>query len=329
MPLKLYRRGEIWHYRGTVAGRRLRGTTETSDKGRAQRIAAEAEARAWQRRLDGPGSTLTFADGALSYRQSGKSTRFLNKVEDHWKNTLIADIKGTDVLKAAIKVYPTAGPSTRNRQFVVPTQAIINHCAGLDLCPYLKVKRFKVQTKIKEPATLEWCEAFAANASPHLGALCLFMFGTGARIGEAVALVWGDVDLTRRTAKIRQTKVGDERIAHLPPRLVAAIANIPSNRNPQDQVFRYVDRESVRQVWDGAIKRAKIKKLSPHSCRHGFATTMLHNKIDVKTVAKLGGWKDVATLVRTYAHAMGDPTVTDVVFGTNLAQDAKDEASTA
>ena len=320
MPFKLYRRGEIWHYRGTVAGRRLRGSTETSDKARAQRIAAEKEARAWQRRLDGPGATLTFADAALSYRQAGKSTRFLTPVEDHWNDTLVADITGEDVRKGAVTVYKTAGPATRNRQFIVPTQAIINHCAELNLCPLIRVKRFKVVTAIKEPATLAWCNAFAANASPHLGALCLFMFGTAARIGEAVALLWRAVDLSAGTAKIRQTKIGAERIAHLPPQLVAALANIPSNRNPDDQVFKYVDRESVRQVWDSAIKRAGIKKLSPHSCRHGFATSMLHTGIDVKTVAKLGGWKDVATLVRTYAHAMGDSTVTNVLFGTPLTR---------
>ncbi|TJW87350.1 MAG: site-specific integrase, partial [Mesorhizobium sp.] len=173
----------------------------------------------------------------------------------------------------------------------------------------------------------QWVTVFAASASPHLGALCLFMFGTGARIGEAVALTWNDVDLAQRTALIRQTKVNDERLAHMPPPVVAALANIPSNRNPDDLVFRYVNRESVRKVWDSAIARAEIKKLSPHCCRHGFATTLLHRGVDVKTVAKLGGWKDVATLVKTYAHAMGDRTVTNVLFGTNLAQPGIQKAS--
>jgi hypothetical protein len=78
----------------------------------------------------------------------------------------------------------------------------------------------------------------------------------------------------------------------------------------------------VPQSWDEAIKRAKIKKLSPHSCRHGFAKTMLHNGI-VKTIAKLGGWKDAATLLRTYALAMGDRTVTNVLFSANLIQGAR------
>lgn len=320
MPLEIYKRGSIWHYRGTVAGRRIRGSSETSDKARAQRIAAEREKREWTRHLDGPGATLTFADAAIAYREAGKPTRFLVRIEDHWRDTPVREITEKAVRRASIKLYPNAGPATRNRQAIVPTQAVINFCAEEEWCPRLKVKRFKVETRIKEPATLDWVNAFAANASPHLGALCLFMFGTGARIGEAVSVAWDDVDLTARTAKIRQTKVGAERIAHLPPQLVAALSNIPSNRNPDARVFGYADRENVRKVWDAAITRAGIRKLSPHSCRHGFATTMLHAKVDVKTVAELGGWRDVATLVKTYAHAMSDRTVTNVLFGTNLTQ---------
>jgi integrase len=153
------------------------------------------------------------------------------------------------------------------------------------------------------------------------------MFGTAARIGEAVSLTWDDVDLTARTARIRQTKIGAERIAHLPPRVIVALSNIPSNRNPEERVFKYTARDNVRQVWNAAIERAGIRQLSPHSCRHGFATSLLHAGIDVKTVAELGGWKDVATLVRTYAHAMSDRTVTNVLFGTDLTQTASDNAA--
>lgn len=321
MPIEIYKRGAIWHYRGTVAGRRLRGTTKTSDKARAQRIAAERENAAWKRHLDGPGATLTFADAAIAYRQAGKPTRFLERVEDYWKDALVRDITSASVRAAAIKLYPDAGAATRNRQAIVPIQAIINFAAENEWCAHLKVKRFKVEKKIKEPVTSSWVDRFAANASPHLGALAMFMYGTGARIGEAVAITWADVDLHARTVLIRQTKLGgDERIAHLPPRLLAAISNIPSNRKPDEKVFRYTHANAVRQVWNNAIKRAGIKQLSPHSCRHGFATTMLHRGIDVKTVAHMGGWKDVATLVKTYAHAMTDRTVTNVLFDTELAQ---------
>ncbi|TNC74142.1 tyrosine-type recombinase/integrase [Rubellimicrobium roseum] len=320
MPVKLYRRGQIWHYRGTVAGRRLRGSTGTTDKTLAQRIASDAESRAWKGHLDGPAAHLTFAQAAIAYREAEKPTRFLDKIEDHWRDTPVRQITAEAIRQSARKLYPNGKAATRNRQVIKPTVAIINFAAELGWCPPIKGKRFKEETAPKRPATKEWAEAFAAHASPHLGALCLLMLGTGARISEAMAITWGDVDLTRRLVTIRQNKVLDTRIAHLPPPVLAALANIPSNRQPETKVFPWAARDSVRQTWNNVCERAGIERLTPHSCRHGFATTLLRAGNDVKTVAKLGGWKDATTVLRTYAHAIDDPTLTDAIFGTPVTQ---------
>jgi len=325
MPLKIHRRGKIWHYRGTVAGRRLRGSTGATDKAIAERIAAEREARAWQGHLDGPQAHLTFAQAAIAYRADGRSTRFLEAIEDHWRDTPVKDITSGAIRASALQLYPKAGPATRNRQVIVPTQAIINHAAELEWCAPIRVRRFPVERRIKQPATRQWVEAFAAHASPHLGAMCLFMFGTGARLGEACALTWADVDLDARTARIRQTKVGRERIAHLPTPVLVAIANSPSNRRPADPVFRYIRRDSVRPVWMKVCDRAGIARLSPHACRHGFATAMLHAGFDVKTTADRGGWSSPTVLLNTYAHAVADPTVTDALFDTDMTQPTDQE----
>lgn len=325
MPLKIHRRGKIWHYRGTVAGRRLRGSTGATDKAIAERIAAEREARAWQGHLDGPEAHLTFAQAAIAYRADGRATRFLEPIEDHWRDTPVKDITGGAIRASALQLCPNAGPATRNRQVIVPTQAIINHAAELEWCAPIRVRRFPVERRIKQPATRQWAEAFAAHASPHLGALCLFMFGTGARLGEACALTWADVDLDARTARIRQTKVGRERIAHLPTPVLVAIANIPSNRRPAEPVFRYARRDSVRPVWMKVCDRAGIARLSPHACRHGFATAMLHAGFDVKTTADRGGWSSPTVLLNTYAHAVADPTVTDALFDTDVTQPTDQE----
>src|SRR5688500_19027979 len=131
MPLKIYRREEVWHYRGTVAGRRLRGTTGTADKATAERIAAEREARQWRGHLDGPEAVLTFAQAAILYRKAGKPTRFLTLIEDYWKDTPVRLITIGAVRQSAIELFPNASGATRNRQVVVVTQAIINHAAEL------------------------------------------------------------------------------------------------------------------------------------------------------------------------------------------------------
>jgi integrase len=109
-----------------------------------------------------------------------------------------------------LTLYPKASGATRNRQVIVPTQAIINHAASLDLCKHLKVERFPTQKKLKQPVTWEWVQAFMAHSVPHLGALCCFMFLTGARVTEAIELTWDDVDLVARRAIIKQGKLNKE-----------------------------------------------------------------------------------------------------------------------
>jgi integrase len=317
MPVKIYKRGQIWHYRGTVAKRRIQGSTRTSDKATAQRIAAEAERREWRCHLDGPESVVTMGQAVVAYLDAEKPHRFIARVAAYWKDTALKDVTPEAIRQSARIMYPRAKGATRNRQVIVPTQAIVNHAAALGWCRSISVPRFPVETTAKRPVTREWMAAFTAHASPHLAALALFMFGTGARISEALAVTWADVDLPGRRATIRQTKISDTRVAHLPPPVVAALANLEKQPGP---VFGYAGRGSVKDPWAVACRRAGIEHLTPHCCRHGFATSLLRQGVDVKTVAKLGGWKDAATVLRTYAHALDDPTMTDAIFAEILTQ---------
>lgn len=320
MPLKLIKRGDIWHYTGTVANRRLRGTCKTTQKAEAERYANEVESRYLQGRRD-PGSVLTFAQAAMEYRKSRDEPKYLELVEDYWQDTPIVDITRGALRRAAITLLPKGSGAYRNRAVLVPTLAVINHAADLDLCAPMRARRFPEPKRTKEPATWEWVQKFAEHASPHLGALAYFMFLTGARISEALGVKWRDVDLTAATVRIVMGKLGGEvRVAHMPPDLVAMLANIPSNREPASQVFPYAAYDSVRKPWDAAIARAGIKPVTPHGCRHGFATGMLHAGIDPITVAKRGGWKDPYQLFKTYGHAMDDPTVTNVLTGKPKSQ---------
>ena len=322
MPLRIFKRGDIWHYRGTVAGRRLRGSTTTTDKATAQRIAAEIEARQWKGNLDGPESVLTFAQAAMLYRQAQKQVRFLRPIEDYWKDTPVRNITEGAIQQSALVIHPNAGGATRNRHVIVPTQAIINHAAKMKLCPKISVERFPIVKRERDYATEDWIENFMAVANPHLGALACFMFATGARVSEALDVRWGDIDLSAKLAIIRQTKIGEERKAHLPPRLVVALANIEGDRKPATKVFKYSSYKTAEPQWHATIRRGNLKRLTFHACRHGFATTLLQRGVDVLTVAKLGGWKTAALVLSTYGHARRDATLTDLLFGTPVTQNA-------
>ena len=318
MPLKLYRRGTIWHYTGTVAKRRLRGSTKTALKDEAERVANEIERRTLKGDRD-PGEVLTFAQAAMEYRKVHGEPRYLVMVEDYWRDTLVKHITRGALKRAATALLPAAKGAYRNRAVIVPTAAVINFAASLELCPPFRPERFPEIKAVREPATWAWVQSFMAQASPHLAALAAFMFLTGARVSEAVSVEWRHVDLSAARVRIKMGKLGgQERMAHMPPELVAAIANIPSERAAQGRVFGYASGQACKDPWHVAIKRAGIKRLTPHSCRHGFATALLHAGVDPITVAKRGGWKDPQQLFRTYGHAMDDETVTNLLTGARL-----------
>jgi integrase len=325
MALRLYLRNGIWNYRGTIGPTerrsRLAGSCRTSDKDIAARQVAEIEAKYWKGHFDGPGAILTFRRAAQIYRAAGKSERFLARIEDHFKDMLVKDITAGSIRQMAIELYPNCSGASRNRQGIVPAQAVINHAAESDLCPPIRVKRFKVDAKVKEPVTLDWLRAFSPHASQPIEALAWFMFLTGARIGEAIAVRWEDVSLNAGTVLIKQSKVSNERVSHLPTPLIAMLSNLPRiNERP---VFIYQHPDDIVRAWRGAIERAKIKRLTPHSCRHGFATGLLRRGIDVTTVAYLGGWKTPAQVLKTYGHALKDITLTDLLISAELTRDTR------
>lgn len=324
MPLALYRRkkGGVWHYRGTVDGRLLRRSTGTTDRKVASQIAAEEETRNWKRRVDG--STLRFPAAVAHYEKSGKggdfrSAYYIAKLEDHWRNTKVKDMTPGAIRQSAIDLYPGCSGATWNRQVITPTQAIINHCAELELCAPIRIKRFTFDKKIKKPVTLEWLDAFCAHADKQMMALAVFMFATGCRISEARRVEWGDIDFTERTVLIRKTKNKRARQPSIPPRLLVALANLGREKPP------FGDPEtSLRLAWDAVIAKASeaktgFERLTFHSCRHGLATKLLRDKVDVVTAAGLAGMS-VGVMLSTYAHAIKDARLTDRIFDTPEAQ---------
>jgi hypothetical protein len=171
MPLKLFKRRtldgrDIWHYRGTVAGDRLRGTTGTTNRKAAARIAVEVERRCNEGGLPAAQGTLTFPQAVALYLKAGKSDQYLDKIEDYWKNTKVRNMKPGAIRQSAIDLYPGRSGATWNRQVITPTQAVINHCAELEHCGPVRIRRFKFEKKIKRPVTVEWLDVFCAHARP-------------------------------------------------------------------------------------------------------------------------------------------------------------------
>ena len=57
----------------------------------------------------------------------------------------------------------------------------------------------------------------------------------------------------------------------------------------------------MRNIFEAACRRANLERVTPHTTRHTFATRLVQNGVDLRTVQELGGWSSLRMLER-YAH---------------------------
>ena len=326
MPLKLVKRGSIYHLRGTVAGKRVRESTRTRDAENAERIRAETEARLLRADLYGPENEATFADACVLYLQAGGRKRYLEPLLRHLGRKRLKDIKPASLRDLAMKLYPKARytDSTRNTCVLKPARAVINHAHDRGLCPPIRVKGFREAIVERPAGDRAWIEKFRTVAwemEPRLAVMALLMFSTAARIGECIAFEPEHLKLDEKKIIGPPGKNGDPGIFHLTDEVVEELRGLTPKairygKGPV-RVFGWATKAAVWKPWNAICERAGIRRLTPHEAgRHGFGTEMIvRRKVDIVTTAKGGRWRDPTVLVRRYAHAEGVAEAVNEVFG--------------
>src|SRR5262245_40077121 len=143
-------------------------------------------------------------------------------------------------------------------------------------------------------------------------AMLMTLYATGMRRAELTRLKVEDIDSQRMIIHIRQGKGNRDRDVPLTPKLLKTLREYWRWMKPKTYLFpgmvgnwRADKPLTPKCVWtavqDGA-KRAGIKKrVSPHTLRHSFATHLLENGADLRTIQLLLGHAELeATTV--YLH---------------------------
>ncbi|TWF53283.1 tyrosine-type recombinase/integrase [Neorhizobium alkalisoli] len=250
----------------------------------------------------------TFAEAAASYIEHGGEVRYLEKILPHLGPKHMAEIFPFDIRSLADKLYPTQSNATKNRCVVTPVRAICHHAYDRGWGPPSRIRNFREERpKRKKAASQAWLHAFVRQCEEdglhHLAGLVLFMSQTGARISEAVALKWSEVDMVSRTALLLKTKTERNSLRHLTDQLVARLYKLREAAEPCDHVFRYKNRHAVNERIFAVCKRAKITYKSSHTCgRHAFANITLGMGIDIKSVMDAGGWRSTSIFLGVYVN---------------------------
>lgn len=169
-----------------------------------------------------------------------------------------------------------------------------------------------------------------------LGAFVPLLINTGLRMGELLALKWGtDIDFENRTLKVHNNIVfvrdrdkdkgyklleqetvksdaGQDRTIPLNDNAYAALLDIYQVTGNETYVMTTSEHTQVKpRQLDQMFRRIAVATGLPedkiygvHALRHTFATLLLSNGIDIKTVSSLLGHADVSITYNTYIHVM-------------------------
>lgn len=141
------------------------------------------------------------------------------------------------------------------------------------------------------------------------------LFDTGLRVSEAVNIKISDIDLKNHSLKVlgkgnkeRIVYFGDYAVTYL-EEYFALRKNIKSKDNEYlfwNKDYQKLTRRGAEYLINNIAKKALLKqRITPHTLRHSFATEMLNNGCDIRSVQELLGHKSLST-TGIYTHVTND-----------------------
>jgi integrase len=240
MPLEPFKRGEIWWAKGRVElnGRPIteyiRESTRSSDESGARDwITQREEAERRRHFLGEEPDLLTFADAVTLYTPTRDMAKYLIPILRQLGPKLLRDITPKMVRDLGPKLYPNNSTDTWRRWVIAPARAVINNALddsdgrAFRISGYTREERIAQDRKRgkksrvkKTPGSWEWLLKFRQHASQRHAALALFMFATGARVGQSTAMRPENLKLDEGKAIIPGAKGHDDRVISLAPELI-------------------------------------------------------------------------------------------------------------
>lgn len=144
-------------------------------------------------------------------------------------------------------------------------------------------------------------------------AMLELMYGTGVRVSELLGLNVEDINMTagflrclgkgrkERIVPVNQTAIRwvERYISQSRPALLKRASNRALFLNARG---RAMTRQGFFKILAGYVQKAQLEKaITPHTLRHSFATHLLENGADLRSVQEMLGHADIST-TQIYTH---------------------------
>jgi|SRR5262245_25978105 len=141
------------------------------------------------------------------------------------------------------------------------------------------------------------------------------LYATGLRVSELVGLRIGDLDLDMgvlncfgKGSKERRVPIGRSAVDFLHLYLTARVrllSDASSDKLFVDREGRRISRQKFWKLIKEYGRLAGIEEVTPHMLRHSFATVLLSNGADLRSVQMMLGHSDIST-TQIYTHVTDD-----------------------
>ncbi len=269
------------------------------------------------------------AEHVSTHNKASTAGEALRIVETRIKPAL-GRIRITDLARADIKAWHqamAATPYEANRALAYCSRMLSlaatdwelredNPCLGIKRFPERKRERFFTDDELAKLGEALSAAEQGGSEAPGFILLVRLLATTGMRLGEALELLWSDIDLPGRAIRLRDAKSG-ARTVHLG---AAAVAILDAIEDRDDHVIGGLDParplsvNSAQKAWRRLRDRAGIPDARIHDLRHtagtfaalaGGSAFVVRDLLGHRTLAMTGRYVErAADMVRATADAV-------------------------
>ena len=243
--------------------------------------------------------------------------------EKYFKNKNIKSIQEKDIVKYLeyLKKYKKLSSRSIERHLTT-IRGLFKYLVKMEVIPYditKNIDNLKIGKHLPNVLTVDEVDKLLdINLDNPFNyrtkAMLELMYGSGLRISELVSLTLNDIDLYNDTilihgkgSKERIVPIGEFGKKYLNEYLSVRSSLLKrKNGNPNELFLNNhgtpITRNGFNFLLNNLLKEKGIdKKITPHTLRHSFATHMLDNGADLRTIQELLGHSDIVT-TRIYTH---------------------------